>query len=124
MASSRLHLDEIASLCCGFGKDAMVDSEEGEFEAIGDSGLVVDDAQVILDDLLFGPELHCDVLVLASLHDEGNNLHLLRRHPVSHAGSDVVRGLHGGDVDALYKALSPAHSANAVHQIGSSDVAA
>ena len=39
-----------------------MDGEEGELEAVGDAGLVVDAAEIVFDDLLLGAELRGDVL--------------------------------------------------------------
>ena len=69
----------------------MVDGEEGEFEAVGDAGLVVDAAQVVLDDLFLGAELVGDVFVLAALNDECDDLHLFGGEAVADAGADGSR---------------------------------
>jgi hypothetical protein len=122
--SGGLHLDEVAGLGCGLGEYAVVDGEEGELEPVGDASLVVDGTQVVFDDLLFGSELRRNLLVLAALNDQGDDLHLFWSQAVANAGPDAVRGLHGGDVDGLHEALSTTYAANTVHQIGSGDVAA
>lgn len=94
-----------------------MDGEEGQLEAVGDSGLVVDGAQVVLDDLLFRAKLHGDVFIFAALDDEGYDLHLFGGEAVADAGAYGVGGLHGGDVGALEEALALADTANAVNEV-------
>jgi len=117
-------LDEVAGLCGGFGQDAVVDGEEGEFEAVGDAGLVVDSAQVVFDDLLLGAELAGDLLVFAALYDEGDDLHLFGSEAVADAGADAVGGVHGSDVGALHVTLASNDAADAVDKVGAGNAAA
>jgi hypothetical protein len=51
----------------------MVQAVERKLEAIGNTQLVIDLAQVVLDDLLRGPELIGDLLVALALRDAGND---------------------------------------------------
>ena len=100
----------------GFREDAVVDGEECQLEAVGDTGLVVDAAQVVLDHLFLRTELRGYVLVLAALNDQRHNLHLFWRKPVAYPHANAIGGLHRGHVRALHEALSLGHAANAVHQ--------
>ncbi len=52
--SRGLHLEEISGLGGSLGQDAVVNGEEGQFQAVRHAGLVVDGAQIVFDDLLFG----------------------------------------------------------------------
>ena len=54
-----------AHLGGGLRQDAVVDGEEGQLQAVADAGLVVDRAQVVLDDLLGGLEAGGDLAVFA-----------------------------------------------------------
>jgi hypothetical protein len=122
--SGGLHLEEVAGAGGCFGEDSVVDGEEGEFEAVGDAGLVVDVAEVVLDDLLLGAELGGDVFVFTALDDEGDDLHLLGGEAVADAGSDAVDGLHGGYVGALEAALAAGDAADTVDKGSAFNVAA
>jgi hypothetical protein len=51
----------------------MVDGKERKFKAIRNADLVVNVAQVVLDDLLCRSELSGDLLVLVALHDQRND---------------------------------------------------
>ena len=46
---------------------------EGEFNPVPESELVIDDAKVVLDDVLGGTDLVCNVSVLESLGNEFND---------------------------------------------------
>ena len=63
----------------GFGGlvELMMEAVEGELEAIGNSQLVVNLAQIIFDDLLGSAELVGDFLIALALGDAGDNEHLL-----------------------------------------------
>ncbi len=62
-------------------------------KAVGDTDLVINIAQIILDYLLGGPKQICDFLVLESLHDQGDNLQFLGRQAVANPGADKVVGV-------------------------------
>src|SRR5450631_2570324 len=59
------------SLGCGFVSSRFI--PKCEFDAIPESKFVVDDAKVVLDDVLGGPDAFCDFLILESLGDEFND---------------------------------------------------
>ena len=117
-------MDEAAGFGGGFGEDAVVDGEEGELEAVGDAGLVVDAAEIVFDDLLLGAELAGDLLVFAALHDEGDDLHFFGGEAVADTGADAVGGVHGGDVGALHVTLATDDAADAVDEVGAGYAAA
>ncbi len=60
-----------------FRQDAVVNGEQRKLESIGDTDLVIDIAQIVLDHLLGGAEFGGDFLVLVALHDQGNNTQFL-----------------------------------------------
>src|SRR5258705_6327378 len=57
----------------GLIQDAVVDREQRQLQTVGDADLVIDVAQVVLDDLLGGAELGGDFFILVSLNDERND---------------------------------------------------
>ena len=67
-----------------------MDGEEGQFQAIGDTSLVIDTAQVVFDDLFGGAKPLSDLFVFAALDDQSNDLHFLRGKPVADACADEV----------------------------------
>src|SRR5580765_7661578 len=54
----------------GFVQDAVVDGEQCQFQPVGNADLVVDVAEVVLDDLFGRTKLSGDFLVLITLDDE------------------------------------------------------
>jgi hypothetical protein len=73
--------------------DLVVQAVEGQLEAVADAELVVDFAQVVLDDLLGGAELEGDLFVALALGDAGDNGHFLGREAGLAARADESRGL-------------------------------
>ncbi len=59
--------------------DLVVQAIEGELKPIGDTQLVVDLAQIVLDDLLGGAELERDLLIALALRDAGDDRRFLGR---------------------------------------------
>lgn len=120
-ASVQLHEHVSDSGGC-LGEHAVMDGEEGEFEAIGDAGLVVDAAEVILDDLLGGAEAHRDFLVFAALNDECDDLHLLGSEAIADSCADAV--FFDGEVFRSAGSDGPfaaRDSANAIDESGAGD---
>ena len=68
--------------------DLVVQAVEGQLKAIGDAQLVVDLAQIVLDDLLGGAELERDFLIALALGDAGDDRGLLGREPGLGARAD------------------------------------
>src|SRR5262249_51401087 len=94
------------------------------FKTIGDTDLVVNVAQIILNNLLSGSQLNCNFLVLEALYDQSNNSQLFWRQAIPYAGSDdVVLGGFGCSSGVLYPGLVPRYFANAFHQRSSAHVA-
>ena len=116
--------DLFADSLSGLGQDAVVDGEQRQFQAIGDAGLVVDAAQVILDDLLGGAEADGDLLVLAALDDKGDDLQFLGSEAVANAGTDGVLveagSLHACRADI---AIPLSDVANAIDESWAGDIA-
>ena len=77
----------------GFGQNPVMDGEQRKFQAVGDTDLVVNIAQVVLNDLLGGAEKSGDFLVLESLHDEGDDLQFLGSKAVTNPGADKIVGV-------------------------------
>ena len=71
----------------------MMNREQGQFEPVGDASLIIDIPQVVLNYLFLRAELQGDVLVLAALHDERDDLHLLWSETVADPGTDRVAGI-------------------------------
>src|SRR5437016_3928164 len=57
----------------GFVQNPMMDGEQRQFQPVRNADLVIDVAQVILDHLLGGSQLRCDLFVLVALNDQSNN---------------------------------------------------
>jgi hypothetical protein len=95
-----------------------MNGEESEFETVGDAGLVVDGAEVVLDDLLLGAELVGDVLVLAAFGDESDDLKLLRGEALEDHDADAVGRGHGLDLGALHGTLAGGDAVEAIDQLG------
>src|SRR5438067_1193082 len=55
----------------------MVNGEERQLQAIGDANLVVNVAQVVLDDLLGGAEMVGNLFILVALDDVGNDAQIV-----------------------------------------------
>ncbi len=119
-----LFVDEFASFGGGVGEDAVVEGEEGKLEAVGDAGFVVDAAEIVLDDLLFGVELEGDLFVFAALDDEGDDLHFFGGEAVADAGTYGIHSGEHSDVGVVDVALAAGDATEAVDQVGAGDVAA
>ena len=65
-------------------------SEKRQLEPVGDADLVVDVAQIILDDLLGSPQLQSDLFVLETLNDQRHDAQFFRRQAIANARSDKV----------------------------------
>lgn len=100
-----------------------MDREEGKLEAIGDTGLVVDIAQVVLDYLLLRVQLRSDVLVFAALNDKSDDLHLFRGEAVTDAFADAVLNTQGRYAGLADTAQTMGDAANGVDEFGTGDVA-
>ena len=95
----------------------MVDGEECQLKPIGDADLVIDAAEVVLDHLLLGAELSGDLLVLAALRDEGDDLQFLGREALEDAGADAVGRGHGLDRGALDRTLAGGYAVETLNQL-------
>src|SRR5208337_5651316 len=71
----------------------VVQAIEGQLKAVRDTELVVDLAQIILDHLLCGSQLKCNLLVTLSLGDAGDDCHFLGRQAGLAARAYQRRGL-------------------------------
>ena len=114
-ASSASSLLPTSAAACG--QHAVVDGEERQLEPVADAGLVVDGAQVVLDDLLGGLEAEGDLAVLAALHDERDDAHLLGGEPVADARAHhVFLGRVGHHELRRQPGVAGGHRAHALHQ--------
>ena len=59
--------------------DLVVQAVQGKFKAVCDAELVVDLAQIVLDDLFGGSQLKCNFLVALALRDASDDRRLLGR---------------------------------------------
>ena len=118
------HLDQISRLRRGLGQNPMMDGEERQLQAVGYSCLVVDPAEIVFDDLLFRSQLKSDLLVLAALYDQRDDLHFFGGKAIAHTGSDAVGGMDCRHVGSLHEALTASNSPHAVDQITGPDVSA
>ena len=107
-----------------FRQDAVVNGEQRKLKTIGDTDLVVDIAQIVLDHLLGGAEFGGDFLVLITLHDQGNDTQFLLREAVDDAGTDhVVLADFDGNGIVLDPGVTARNGAHAIEQVRSGHVA-
>src|SRR5690349_15658253 len=100
--------------CCGLRQDTVVNGKEREFKTVRHADLIVDVAQIVLDDLLGGAKLVGDFLVLITLDDERDDLELLRSQAIAHTRADEVVLLNLlGDVRAFGAGLAMGNFAHA-----------
>ncbi len=102
----------------------MVDGEQGEFQAIRNSGLVEDGTKIVLDDLFGIVEFQGNVLVLVALDDEAHNAEFF--------GSESLAGTLTDDIGfkldgcllgtRLHIGSSAADRAEALDEFGGTDV--
>src|SRR5579871_2235995 len=107
-----------------FVQDPVVDGEQRQLQTVRYADLIVDVAQVILDDLLGRAKLGGDFLVLVSLYDEGDDAQFFRREAVAHAQADhIVFGELAGHGDILHPGFAARHLAHAVDERSAGHVA-
>ena len=100
-----------------------MDREQCQFEPVRNSDLVVNVAQIILDDLLRRAQLRSDFFVLVSLDDERDDAELFRCQAVADAQSDhIVFGEFAWDSDILHPSFAPRDFAHAIYQRSAGDV--
>ena len=83
MSPSTPFPDEGARLGGSGGQYAIVRGKECKFEAVGNPRLVINIAQIILDHLFGGAQAKPNLFVLATLHDQGNDLHFFWGQPIA-----------------------------------------
>jgi len=98
-----------------------MDSEKGEFQPVGDAGLVVDASQIVLHHLLLGVEFGCDFLVLAAFGNECDDLYFFRGQALQNARAHSIVRRHWRCAHALDDALAGGHTVQRVYQLHSGD---
>src|SRR6202522_992865 len=79
--------------------DLMMQAVEGQLQTIGNAELVIDLAQIVLDDLLRCAQLVGDFLVALTLGDASDDRHLFRRKPWLGARADQRGSLRAVGLD-------------------------
>lgn len=72
----------------------MVNGKQCKLQSIGDPGLVVDVAQIVLDNLLGRRQAHGDFLILTALQYQSDYLHFSGSEAITGAGADAIFFLH------------------------------
>src|SRR5271170_2021974 len=109
--------DQISGCCRRFCEHAMVDGEERQLQPVGYPGLVVDAAQVVLDNLLGRSQAHGDFLIFAALNNERDNLHFLGGETVTDPRAHLIFFLYSCPQPShFYSALTTHDTASAIDQ--------
>src|ERR1700733_9101714 len=102
--------------------DFIVQAIKREFKPVRDAKLVIDLAQVILDDLLGGAQLESNLLISLALRDAGDDRHFLRRKAGLIAGADERSRLGAIGIDhpidrlIIDPSFTGADAAHAAHE--------
>src|ERR1700722_13452031 len=124
MSPSTPFPDEGARLGRSGGQYAIVRSKECKFEAIGNPRLVINIAQIILDHLFGSAQAKPNLFVLATLHEQGNDLQFLWGQPIAYTrpyGSFFVQPARFAHL--LNRLVALDHLVQALHQLLNDSVA-
>src|SRR5882724_8379161 len=118
------HLDQWTGVGGCLGKYAVMKSEKRKLETVGDTGFVVDGAKVVIDDLFLRTELGRDLLVLASLDDEADDLELTRSKTLADTESYGIGCAKFSESRFVDEALPASNATNTLRQLCCRDAAA